>query len=178
MFLTESELVDLTGYRQPAKQVAHLKAQRIPFHTNKCGHPKVAKAVLEGRKVVEHTPSSVEIWVDLELRKRAKHIEQEKRKALKKAETARNLPALKRHHTAKRRAAVDQQLPEWADLEAIKAVYQQAREITKLTGVQHHVDHIIPLTGKTVSGLHVHNNLQVIPARENLRKHNRYEVEA
>jgi len=59
MFLTESELVELTGYRQASKQAAHLKAQRIPFHTNCAGHPKVARAVLEGRKVAE---KSVKQW--------------------------------------------------------------------------------------------------------------------
>jgi hypothetical protein len=53
---------------------------------------------------------------------------------------------------------------------------RQARLLFKQTGIPHHVDHIIPLTGKRVSGLHVHNNLQVIPARENLRKHNHFEV--
>lgn len=50
MFLTEIELVDLTGYRQASKQAAHLKAQRIPFHVNRSGHPRVARAILEGRK--------------------------------------------------------------------------------------------------------------------------------
>lgn len=58
LFLSETELVDLTGYRQPAKQAAHLKSQRIPFHTNRAGHPKVARAVLEGRKVAEKTAQS------------------------------------------------------------------------------------------------------------------------
>lgn len=48
MFLTEAELVDLTGYRQASKQVAHLKSQRIPFYLNKANHPRVARAVLEG----------------------------------------------------------------------------------------------------------------------------------
>ncbi len=51
LFLTNDELRELTGYVQPAKQAAHLKAQRIPFHTNRAGHPKVARAILEGRKV-------------------------------------------------------------------------------------------------------------------------------
>lgn len=51
LFLTDDELVDLTGYRQPSKQIGQLKAQRIPFHTNRAGHPKVARAVVEGRKV-------------------------------------------------------------------------------------------------------------------------------
>lgn len=50
MFLTDEELFDLTGYRQPSKQVAHLKLQRIPFHLNRAGHPKVARAILEGRR--------------------------------------------------------------------------------------------------------------------------------
>jgi hypothetical protein len=58
MFLTEQELVALTGYRQASKQAAHLKSQRIPFHTNRSGHPRVARAVLEGRKVVEKTAKS------------------------------------------------------------------------------------------------------------------------
>lgn len=53
--MTDQELIDLTGYRQASKQAAHLKAQRIPFHTNRAGHPRVARAVLEGRKVVEKT---------------------------------------------------------------------------------------------------------------------------
>jgi len=51
MFLTKDELVELTGYRQPLKQVAHLRAQRIPFHTNSAGHPRVTRAAVEGRKV-------------------------------------------------------------------------------------------------------------------------------
>ena len=60
MFLTDEELVQLTGYRQASKQVAHLKAQRIPFYTNRAGHPRVARAVLEGRKVV--TPKPAATW--------------------------------------------------------------------------------------------------------------------
>lgn len=60
LFLTEDELHDLTGYRQPAKQVSHLRAQRIPFHTNKAGHPRVARATLEGSKVV--TPAKKSSW--------------------------------------------------------------------------------------------------------------------
>ena len=55
LFLTKDELIDLTGYRQSAKQSAHLKSQRIPFHVNRAGHPRVARAVLEGRKVADKT---------------------------------------------------------------------------------------------------------------------------
>lgn len=42
------------------------------------------------------------------------------------------------------------------------------------TNIKWHVDHIIPLNGKKVSGLHVWNNLRVIPAIENLRKNNSF----
>ncbi len=51
MFLTEDELVELTGYRQPSKQSAHLRAQRIPFHNNRAGRPRVTRVAVEGRKV-------------------------------------------------------------------------------------------------------------------------------
>lgn len=49
-FLTKDELVTLTGYKQPRKQASHLRTQRIPYHTNKAGHPIVARAVVEGGK--------------------------------------------------------------------------------------------------------------------------------
>ena len=60
-----------------------------------------------------------------------------------------------------------QQLPPWADIEAIKQVY-----LTCPDG--YHVDHIIPLKGKLVSGLHVETNLQHLPAKENMQKRNSY----
>lgn len=49
MFLTKAEVADLTGYQQPSRQVEQLRRQRIPFHLNAAGHPKVARAILEGR---------------------------------------------------------------------------------------------------------------------------------
>lgn len=50
MFLTKDEVKDLTGYSQQSKQIAQLKAQRIPFHISHSGHPKVARTVWEGGK--------------------------------------------------------------------------------------------------------------------------------
>jgi hypothetical protein len=85
--------------------------------------------------------------------------------------------ALVRYHVAKRRAAKLRRTPPWADMEAIKAVYEEARRLTRETGIDHHVDHEIPLQGELVSGLHVHNNLQILTGSENSRKKNRFEVE-
>ena len=56
----------------------------------------------------------------------------------------------------------------------IKEVYELAQLRTKLFGFSWHVDHIIPLKGKLVSGLHVIENLQVIPGIENIIKKNSY----
>ena len=54
----------------------------------------------------------------------------------------------------------------------IKEVYHLSQLRTEMTGVQHEVDHIVPLCGKNVSGLHVPWNLQVLTRTENRRKYN------
>lgn len=78
----------------------------------------------------------------------------------------------------KRFAAQIQRTPKWLD-----AVDHAEMEFTYIwcnalrsCGLDYHVDHIVPLQGKIVSGLHVPWNLQVIPAIENIRKGNRLEV--
>jgi hypothetical protein len=82
-------------------------------------------------------------------------------------------------NTAKYRSAKLQRTPAWLtefDLLKIKCLYQLAAMRTRESGYTWDVDHIIPLKGKLVSGLHVPDNLRVIPARENKRKLNKYEV--
>lgn len=77
---------------------------------------------------------------------------------------------------SKRRASAIQRTPKWlneSELAAIESVYEQARIATESTGIQHHVDHIVPLRGRLVSGLHVPWNLQVLTAKENASKGNR-----
>jgi hypothetical protein len=97
-----------------------------------------------------------------------------------RAESIRTRPerraVLVRYHANKRRVARLQRTPLWADQDAIKAIYAEALRLKRETGVEHHVDHIIPLQGELVSGLHVENNLQVLPWRENILKRNHFEV--
>lgn len=81
--------------------------------------------------------------------------------------------ALCAYYSSAWRKACREQTPIWADPEAIMAVYVEATRISAETGVPQHVDHFYPLRGKTVSGLHVHTNLRIIPAVENMRKHNK-----
>jgi hypothetical protein len=76
---------------------------------------------------------------------------------------------------ATRHAAKLQRTPPWAVLDKIEEMYELAQFATEESGVPYHVDHIIPLQGNNVSGLHIHENLQVIPATENLSKGNRFE---
>lgn len=75
--------------------------------------------------------------------------------------------AYKLHRQRIREAARKQRVPQWADLEAIRVFYANCPE-----GMQ--VDHIIALQADFASGLHVLENLQYLPAFENLSKHNNF----
>lgn len=78
---------------------------------------------------------------------------------------------------AKRRADQINRTPSWLtenDLLLIREFYNMAVFKSTTTGITHHVDHIIPLKGETVSGLHVPNNLRVITGKENMKKNNRF----
>lgn len=79
--------------------------------------------------------------------------------------------------TSKRDAAKAKRTPSWSNLDEIQEFYKLSAELTERTKIPHHVDHIIPLRGELVSGLHVPNNLQVIPAYDNISKKNKFNIE-
>ena len=76
----------------------------------------------------------------------------------------------------RRKMAVRRATPKWLTREQrgeIVAFYKEAHRMSQETGVKHHVDHIVPLGGVGICGLHVPWNLQVITATDNLKKGNR-----
>lgn len=75
-------------------------------------------------------------------------------------------------YSAAAREAIARALPSWLScdhLMDIRNIYLQARGL----GPNYHVDHIVPLRGKNVSGLHVPWNLRIIRASDNLKKGNK-----
>jgi len=77
---------------------------------------------------------------------------------------------------AHRRAYKLQASPEWMTEEGkddIKSMYNLAKKFEALCGIKYHVDHIVPLKGENICGLHVPWNLQLLPASTNIKKSNK-----
>lgn len=98
-----------------------------------------------------------------------------KMKDYAKAWRKKNPHKVRAHKTERKILTRKLALPKWADKRAIAAIYAEANRLTKETGIQHDVDHVIPLKHKMVCGLHVENNLRVIPRKENSLKSNRWQ---
>tara|TARA_R100001086_G_C11838373_1_gene258437 strand:+ start:691 stop:1407 length:717 start_codon:yes stop_codon:yes gene_type:complete len=81
--------------------------------------------------------------------------------------------SVKAANETKRRANKLNATPAWADFKKIEILYKKAKWLEELTGLKYHVDHIVPLKGKNVCGLHVWNNLQILEASINCSKGNR-----
>lgn len=82
--------------------------------------------------------------------------------------------------TIKRRLSKINRTPIWLsddDHWMIKEIYDLASLRSKLTKIKWHVDHIIPLQGKNVSGLHIPWNLQILTAKENIKKRNIFDAD-
>ena len=90
-------------------------------------------------------------------------------------------PEVRANISALRRAKELNATPAWLTDEHkddIKAMYVLAKKYEKLCNTRYHVDHIVPLAGKDVCGLHVPWNLQLLPASVNIAKGNKHNEEA
>ena len=102
---------------------------------------------------------------------RPQHVKREYQAAWKE----RNVVWVRADTKARRRKHRDA-TPKWLSRKqksAIRQLYQIALTMTQTTGEQYVVDHIVPLRGETVCGLHVPWNLRVITQDENLKKSNK-----
>lgn len=80
-------------------------------------------------------------------------------------------------YSSKKRADYLLRTPKWLDADAFKQMdefFYTAHMLGMHTGIAYHVDHIVPLRGKIVSGLNVPWNLQILSKTENLRKKNKF----
>ena len=100
-----------------------------------------------------------------------------KEKVLKQQKEYRTLnKGITNDRNARRRARKLNATPQWLtpkQKQEIQDIYVECSRMSKETSISHHVDHIIPLQGKTVCGLHVPWNLQILTDAENLLKSNK-----
>jgi hypothetical protein len=149
---------------------------------NKCWRERNKERIASRAKLYREanrdtTRARIKIWESKNPEKVA-----EKTKRWRKANPGRYVLGIKRWYqnnpgkntekVAKRRASKLNATPAWANRDLISEIYISAKEKEVITGIKQHVDHAVPLQSSIVCGLHVENNLQVIPALENMSKHN------
>lgn len=76
----------------------------------------------------------------------------------------------------RRKLGQEKRTPAWADLVAVQQMYIKARALSRRVGIKFHVDHIYPLHGELVCGLHTRENLRICTAAENAAKKNRMPI--
>jgi hypothetical protein len=171
-------------HKEDAKAWALRNAERVKALRDAWYEKNRRVAIENSRAWKKRNPSRV-----LASQRSRANINREKNRAARKAWEQRNpkaaLESFRRYRERNRaqiraRLAVSKEGREkrrvlWANQDTILDIYRQAELMTRTTGRLHVVDHIIPLQGRTVSGLHVETNLRVIEHHENAQKHNAWE---
>lgn len=144
-------------------------------HTGKLGKKSICKACCASY-AKKYRKNNNEI---LGVKRRKRYLENIYKERSDNKQWKQSNPDKRAYYDSKRRAAKLQRTPAWANLEAIKQVYADCVEINLAATTagcteKFVVDHIIPIQGKLVSGLHISSNLQIITAKENLAKSNKF----
>lgn len=77
----------------------------------------------------------------------------------------------------RRRLRILRATPKWSDKKAIQTIYRRANRLTRISGIPHHVDHCYPIANALACGLHVAENLQILPYDVNIRKSNKFPLD-
>lgn len=176
MFMTKTELESMTGLVRAKAQARWLHANGIPVLFRADGTLLVLKADIEARLGGMVSKSAKPHWEALDMSRRP-YV------PAKKSSTKRpGIPAFRKKVDEEDQYHVYRYLatPRWLTYEQrmqMRALYKQAAGTRKSKATPLSVDHIIPLRGQGVCGLHVPWNLRVIPLRENQRKNNKYSVD-
>jgi len=120
-----------------------------------------------------------EAWSDQKREYYKEYSKDNKQKELKRKSDWKKLNKGKvSEQSARRRSSLLYRTPSWlseGDYKKMQSVYAQAQDCSVVTGEPYHVDHIVPLNGENVCGLHVPWNLQVLPADINIAKSNSHD---
>jgi hypothetical protein len=172
----------LVGRKKQARQIAIAQGKAHYFTGKPCIRGHFSKRNVTTRKCMA---------CDREDKKQLKLSNPEKFITQRKADREKNRERLNaakrlnnRKHAARirlsnleRKQAVRQRTPAWLDLvdkAEMESIYTYCLAL-RSCGLDYHVDHIIPLQGKSVSGLHVPSNLQVLYSKDNIAKKNRWD---
>ena len=184
--------IDFTTYTKACKKCGEVKGAE-GFNKNnlaKDGLQSSCKSCDKTRKAAHYEANKAEILAKLAeyrsrpevkaeiLAKQAAYYEATKAERQAQGAAYRKAnPEKTRARCAKRRAAKIERTPNWLskyELDYMTSIYAIAGQAQKIEGEEKHVDHLVPLRGEDVSGLHVPWNLVLVPAIDNMKKGNKF----
>jgi len=161
-----------TAKRWRTENNAAIRARRKTYHLENRERINAKTRAWVASNFERHAAKCAEYYrdniVECNARQAAYYAKNKVRYAIKSAEWRKKNAKFLRAYFAAYEAARKQRVPPWADAEKTREVYAACP-----AGMQ--VDHVVPLFGRLVCGLHVHNNLQYLTPVANQRKSNKHD---